>query len=206
MNRDFGLYVIATKPTLSYGKVAEICVKHNIRYLQLREKHLSDKQLLRAAEEIKSVTKGSDTLFVMNDRADLALLSEADVLHLGQDDISIADARKIAGDMPIGLSTHSLEQARIALAENPSYIGFGPVYKTTTKEIPDPTVGTELLSTVLEFSSVPVVAIGGIFPENIKNVIKAGARNLCLVRYLMCDQMEERIIELKHSMSLCQTK
>lgn len=195
---DFGLYVIATQPTLSYGKVAEICVKCGIKYLQLREKELSDKELLRIAAEITSVTRGSETQFVMNDRADLAYIAGADVLHLGQGDLSMEDARKIVGDMPIGLSTHSLEQAREAILQSPAYIGFGPVYPTTTKKIADPTVGTKLLQEVLKFSTVPVVAIGGIFPENIKDVIAAGARNCSMVRYLMCDEdMERKVKELQ---------
>ncbi len=194
---NFGLYVIATQPPLSYGRVAEICVNEGVRFLQLREKHLSNKELLRAATEIKSVTKGSDTLFVMNDRADLALLSDADCLHLGQDDISIDDARKIVGDMPIGLSTHSLAQVTEAMTQDLLYIGFGPVYDTTTKANPDPTVGVDLLSQAVALSRVPVVAIGGIFPENINTIVEAGAKNLCLVRHLMSIDIEFRIRELK---------
>jgi len=198
---DFGLYVILTNPVLSYEKIAEICVQRGIGMLQLREKHLIDKQLLDAARRIKSVTKGSPTLFVVNDRADIAALSDADVLHLGQDDLPMAEARRIVGEnMKIGLSTHSLRQAREALALKPDYIGFGPVYPTTTKAIADPTVGTGLLKEVVDFSDVPVVAIGGIFPANIREVIQAGAKNLSLVRYLMeTDQTEKRIIELQET-------
>lgn len=195
---DFGLYVIATRPTLSYAKVAEICVKRGVRYLQLREKDIDDRVLLSAAREIREVTRGTQTKFVINDRADIAVLSDADVLHLGQGDLSMADARKIVGDMPIGLSTHSIEQALAAIEQKPIYIGFGPVYPTTTKKNPDPTVGIELLRQVVGLSSVPVVAIGGIFPENIGEVIAAGAKNICMVRHLMCDEnLEEKIFRLQ---------
>lgn len=197
---NFGLYVIATRPTLSYERVAEICVKRGIRFLQLREKHLSDKELLDAAKRIKSVTNGTDTMFVVNDRPDIAYLSGADVLHLGQDDIPIEEARKIVGNMHIGLSTHSIEQAREALDKNPLYIGFGPVYPTTTKANPDPTVGTKLLSDVVNFATCPVVAIGGIFPENIESVIDAGAKNISLVRYLMTDDIDIRIKEIQNKL------
>lgn len=190
--KDFGLCVIITRPKLSYADVARSCVACGVSYLQLREKGLSDRDILEAAAEVLSVTRGTTTQFIMNDRADLALLSGADMLHLGQGDITLADAQRIVGDMPIGLSTHSLEQAREALAQDPAYIGFGPIYPTTTKAIADPTVGTELLSEVLEFAKVPVIAIGGIFPENIETVTKVGARNVCLVRHLMeCDSREE---------------
>ncbi len=197
------LCVIITKPRLSYATIARVCVDCGVRYLQLREKDLSDRDLLRAAEQILSVTRGTETKVVMNDRADLALLAGCDMLHLGQDDISIEDARRIVGDMPIGLSTHSLNQARHAIAQSPAYIGFGPIYATTTKAIADPTVGTELLREVLSFASVPVIAIGGIFDHNISTVTAAGAENLCLVRHLMeCESEEElaRRIEQLQSM------
>jgi thiamine-phosphate pyrophosphorylase len=184
--RDFGVYVIITKPVLSYRRIAQLCVDNNVKMLQLREKHLSDREILVAAAEILEVTRGTDTLFVMNDRADLAMLAGADVVHLGQGDISLAEARRIVGqDMKIGLSTHSIEQARAAIAEGADYIGFGPVWPTPTKAIPDPAVGLAQLAEVVAFSPVPVVAIGGIFPENLPQVLEAGARNFCLVRHLM---------------------
>ncbi len=204
-SKELGLCVIITRPKLSYKALARICVECGVRYLQLREKELCDREILAAAAEILSVTRGSQTQFVINDRADLALLAGADMLHPGQGDITLADARRIVGDkMPIGLSTHSLEQAHKAISEGPEYIGFGPVYPTTTKAIADPTVGTELLAEVVALSPIPVIAIGGIFPENLSTVIDAGARNISLVRHLMeCDNEEllrSRIRELQSSL------
>ena len=198
---DFGLYVIITRPVLPYTRIAEICVETGVRMLQLREKHLCDREIVRIGREIKPVPRATATRFVMNDRADLALLADADVLHLGQGDLSLRDARRIVGrDMMIGLSTHSLEQAREAIAEGPDYIGFGPVYPTTTKAVPDPTVGTGLLREVLGFATVPVVAIGGIFPDNLPEVTAAGARNVCLVRHLMeSPDLETRIRSLQQT-------
>jgi len=193
-----GLYVIITKPILSYRQVAEICVEKQIKMLQLREKCLSDKQLLKVARELRDITKGSNTQLVINDRPDIAKLCNADVLHLGQDDIDIEDARKIVGDMKIGLSTHSIMQAKIALEKKPYYIGFGPVYHTTTKQIADPTVGTSLLKEVVAFSDVPVIAIGGIFPYNIPEIKQSGASSYSLVRYLMeTEKLEQRIDECR---------
>ncbi len=196
---DPGVYVIITDPVLPYRRIAEICVERGVRMLQLREKHLDDRAILAAAAEITTVTRGTGTMFVMNDRADLALLAGADVLHLGQGDISLADARRIVGpEMTIGLSTHSLEQARSAIAQGADYIGFGPVWATPTKDVPDEVVGLDLLRQVVGFSPVPVVAIGGIFPENLNEVLATGARSFSLVRYLMSTPaLGERIDILK---------
>ncbi|MEG2479327.1 MAG: thiamine phosphate synthase [Mucinivorans sp.] len=200
--RNFGLYGIITQPLLPFTRVAEVMVECGVSYLQLREKGLSDRALLKMALTVASITKGSSTRFVVNDRADIALLSGADCLHLGQGDLPIAQARGIVGDMEIGLSTHSLEQAIEACALNPSYIGCGPVYPTPTKVTPDPVVGLGLLGQVVAASVVPVIAIGGIFPENMDVVMEAGARNVALVRYFMeCDTVEQlrlRITEIQN--------
>jgi len=198
---DFGIYIIITKPVLSYTAIAEECVIHGIKMLQLREKHLSDRELIKIGKDIRSITKGTCTNLVINDRPDIAVLCDADFLHLGQQDITIEDARKIVGTMKIGLSTHSIQQAKDALVKKPNYIGFGPIYPTNTKEKPDKPVGTEQLKQVIGFSNVPVVAIGGIFPENIQHLIKAGAKNVALVRYFMqTDEFAQRIQELKSLM------
>lgn len=194
----FGLYVIITNPEVSYSELAQKCVQNDVKMLQLREKNLSDKELIKIGKQIRSITKGTATSFVVNDRPDIALLCDADYLHLGQDDISIEDARKIVGNMKIGLSTHSVAQAQEALSKNPDYIGFGPIYKTNAKLIPDRPVGVDQLKTVLALANVPVVAIGGIFPENIHEVISAGASNIAMVRYFMkTHQTEERIKEIQ---------
>ncbi len=196
MQTDFGLYVIITNPSLPPREIASLCVKCGVRYLQLREKQADARRILQMAEEILAVTRGSDTLFFINDRVDLALAAGADGVHLGQEDLSISEARRIAAGTPlrIGLSTHSLEQARAALQTRPDYIGFGPIYPTPTKERPDPVVGTGRLRKVLQFADRPVVAIGGIDESNLDEVLAAGARNLCMVRFLMeTPDLENRI-------------
>lgn len=199
---NISIYIIITKPRLSYSTIAEKCVSHGIKMLQLREKHLSDKELIKIGKEIRSITKGTSTNFVVNDRPDIAAICDADYLHLGQDDMPIEDARKIVGNMKIGLSTHSIEQAKEALSQNPDYIGFGPIYPTNAKAKPDKPVGTEQLKQVLGFSNVPVIAIGGIFPENINQVIEAGAKNIALVRHFMqTEEFDKRVIELNELIS-----
>ncbi len=193
----FGVYVIITKPELPYAVIAEKCVKSGVRMLQLREKHLTDDELITIGKTLRAITKGTFTSLVINDRPDIAMLCDADYLHLGQDDMDIDDARKIVGNMKIGLSTHTIYQAKKALEKNPAYIGFGPVYSTNAKANPDQPVGPDKLGEVMSFADVPVVAIGGLFPDNLQPVIDAGAKNIAMVRYLMqTKDFEKRVAAL----------
>ena len=200
---NFGLYVILTRPAVGHVAAAEIAVRRGVRMLQLREKSLPDGELLRIAREVRAVTQGTETRFIVNDRPDIAVLCGADGVHVGQGDLPVAEVRQIVGQgMIVGLSTHSVAQATAAQSlKGLDYIGFGPVYPTTTKAVPDPVVGIALLKEVLSFSQLPVVAIGGIFPENIDTVIAAGAKNPCLVRYFMeppdPTEMERRIASVQ---------
>lgn len=191
---NFGPYIIITKPTLPYTTIAEACVDCGVKMLQLREKHLSDRDLIAVAIDIRCITRGTGTNFVINDRPDIAVLCGADFLHLGQDDLPIEEARKIVGPMKIGLSTHSLYQARHALSKDCAYIGFGPIHPTNAKANPDVPVGVSQLKQVLCFSKIPVVAIGGIFPKNVDEIVKSGARNVAMVRYFMQSQTREDFI------------
>ena len=196
---DFGLYIIITSPVLPYEKIAEICVEEEIELLQLREKKLSDQEVLSIGRNIKSIIKGSKTKLIINDRPDLALLIGADGYHLGQEDISLEDGQKIYPDTKIrGLSTHNLEQANTAILKKLDYIGFGPIYATPTKEKPDPVVGTDQLESVLSQANIPVVAIGGIDESNINDVLQTGVRNIAMVRYFMRSKnLRERIQAIK---------
>jgi len=201
--KEIGLYMIITNPVLSLKEIVETCIKNDISVLQLRHKKKSDKEILKDAIELVNLAKGSNLKIIINDRVDIAILAGADGVHLGQDDISYEDARKLLGeDKIIGLSTHSIKQAKDALALNPDYIGFGPVYATTTKENPDPTVGCENLKKVVKLADVPVVAIGGIFPVNLEEVMATGAKTICMVRYFMqYPDLDERIKFIKERMN-----
>ncbi len=195
---NFGLYLIITKAVLSYQEIARIAVKYNITYLQLREKDLSDRELISISREIMRITSTSPTKFIINDRADIAKIVDADGLHLGQDDLTLQEAKSIFGEDKIyGLSTHSLEQARIAIAQNPDYIGYGPIFPTPTKSKPDPAVGLSNIRQLVDSSPIPVVAIGGIDETNVEEVIYKGAQNISLVRYFMeSENLEERILKI----------
>ncbi|MCD4653531.1 thiamine phosphate synthase [bacterium] len=183
---DFGLYVILTQPHIPHEDVARICVDENIRILQLREKNISDREILILAEKIMRITSGTNTLFVMNNRLDLALAAGADGLHIGQDDLPVKTAlRLMKPGMHLGLSTHTIDLARNAVRYNPDCIGFGPIFETSTKKDTNPVVGLDLLSQAVEISSIPIVAIGGINLNNLSSVLDAGAKNVAMISELV---------------------
>lgn len=145
--------------------------------LQLRAKHHGDRARLEIGRRLRDLAWDAGVPFVMNDRVDLALLLEADALHLGQDDLSFAEAQRLAPGLPIGRSTHDLAQLGAALAEPLAYVAFGPVFPTASKAQPDPVVGLHRLAeAAARAGQVPLVAIGGLRRENVEEVVAAGAR------------------------------
>ena len=188
-NRGYALYLVVDEAfyqgceLLTDLKMALIAGAH---LLQLRQKRSGDQHFLSRSCQLKTLCAEYQVPFIVNDRPDIAFLSAADGLHLGQDDLDIDAARKIVGEeMPIGRSTHSLEQALVAEAEGADYIGFGPVFKTPSKENPDPVVGIEKLREVVSRISLPVVAIGGINHENIALVRDTGPDGIGVIRAIL---------------------
>jgi len=164
--------------------LAERALEIGPSWLQLRAKNADDQTWLEAARALKARCELAGVPFVVNDRADIARIVGADGLHLGQDDIRIEEARRIVGGVIIGLSTHDIEQAREADSAGADLIAFGPVFDTKTKENPDPTVGLARLREVAAKVSKPVVAIGGITPQNASKTLGAGADYLAVVSAL----------------------
>lgn len=174
-----GIYAIidnSIRPDLSNIEIARRVLAGGAWILQLRGKGLSSKELLSQAREIRELARNAGALFIVNDRADIALLSDADGVHLGQEDLPIGEARKIIGKKKlIGISTHNLDQAVKARQEGADYIGFGPVFVTTTKADVEEAKGLQALQEIKNNVKISVVAIGGINIENLKDVIDAGA-------------------------------
>ena len=179
-----GLYGI-TGEKFSNGKSNFQCVKEmikgGIKIIQYREKDKSMKEKIKEAKAIRALCRDNGVLFIVNDHVDLALLVDADGVHVGQDDMTPADVRKLVGkDKIIGLSTHSPEQAFTAYYnKDVDYIGVGPIYPTTTKDT-EP-VGLDYLDFVTKNIDMPFVAIGGIKTHNIDEIISRGAHTICMV-------------------------
>lgn len=160
--------------------------------LQVRLKPGSASDILRVARMARRVCDENGIALVINDRVDLALAVGADGVHLGQTDVSLADARcvdqavseaRCAGTrLRIGISTHDAQQVTAAVASAPDYIAYGPVFPTTTKENPDPVQGLLALRRAVELArGVPVVAIGGISPRDVATVYATGVTSVCAI-------------------------
>ncbi len=183
--KNFKLYAVTDlrESDPHFLKKAEDALKGGVDILQLRSKTLKDGELIRLGLKLRAVTRKMRKLFIVNDRLDLAEILDADGVHLGQEDIPVAQARKILRGRfkIIGKSTHSLEQALEAEKEGVDYIGVGPVFSTPTKPLYEP-VGIDLVSKVADSVRIPFVAIGGIDAENMEQVLEAGARRVAVVR------------------------
>lgn len=150
--------------------------------VQLRMKRALASDQLAAVERLRPLCHARGVRFIVNDRLDVALAGGADGVHLGQDDLPLAAARRVApGGFVIGISTHDEAQARAAVDGGADYIGFGPCFATSTKENPDPVVGLEALARVCRLP-LPVVAIGGITLDRVATVARAGAAAAAVIR------------------------
>jgi thiamine-phosphate pyrophosphorylase len=154
----------------------EAAIRGGVDLVQVRDKELADGQLLAALRRARDVTRRLGVPLVVNDRPDLAVLAEADAVHVGQDDVPVAVARRF--EVGVGLSTHSPAEIDAADAD---YIGVGPVYETPTKA-GRPAAGLELVRHAAKRARVPWFAIGGIDSRNVVKVVAAGATRVAVVR------------------------
>ncbi|MFH0867890.1 MAG: thiamine phosphate synthase [Candidatus Woesearchaeota archaeon] len=195
---DGKLYVI-TESSISKGRSNEEIVKEAIaggaEIIQLREKRWGKDQVKEEAVKLLKICRENNVLFIVNDYVDIALEIGADGVHLGQSDISIAEAREFCGnELIIGLSTHSVEQAIDADQEDVDYITIGPIFKTRVK---DYEVGVEIIKPVLDNIQKPLIAIGGINKENIDEVLEQGVSSIAVISAVVsADNVKEAAREL----------
>ena len=182
-----GIYGI-TAERFSQGRsnleVVEKMIRGGITTIQYREKkHQKDVgEMYVECQQIRKLTREYGVTFIINDHVDLALLVDADGVHVGQEDLPVEAVRRLLGyDKIIGLSTHSPEQMERAVEVGADYIGIGPIFTTQTKENVCDAVGLEYLDYVTKHCPIPFVAIGGIKEHNISEIVSRGAKSICLV-------------------------
>ena len=180
---NFTLYVIADPNLMGedFEKKIQDTIHNGATVIQLREKNSSTLRFLERALMLKEIIS-KKTLFIVNDRVDIAIASQADGVHLGQDDLPVPVARQILGeDKIIGVSTHSIKEAQRAEEEGANYIAIGPIFSTQTKPDSGPPKGVSIISQVKKKVHIPVIAIGGINKENVQEVLKAGADGIAVI-------------------------
>jgi thiamine-phosphate pyrophosphorylase len=165
-----------TGPSDAHAATAKniaIILESGIRWVQYRVKDKTRRDIFFEALKLREITRTFKACLIVNDYADIALAVDADGVHLGQDDLPLREARRIMGDKIIGISTHSVVEALEAERDGADYIGFGSVFPSTTKAVGAPK-GLEWLKTVINAVTIPVVAIGGIKPDNVLSVFETG--------------------------------
>ena len=181
----YGIVDPGASTARSYLTIAGCILAGGGRLLQLRIKDRQAGEVLTAAAELRRLTADAGATFVVNDRVDIALAVKADGVHLGAEDLPLAEARHLTGaNMLIGRSTHSLEEALAAVAAGADYIGFGPIFASRTKASARTPQGLERLREICKRVPVPVVAIGGITEATAREVWNAGARSVAMIAEL----------------------
>ena len=188
-----GLCFITDRSTtdIPYREMVSRVLKAGVRWIQFREKTKPRRRIYEQSAEIRKLTKDANAILIINDHTDIAQAVDADGVHLGQEDLPIEEARKIVGkDRIIGISTHNLEQAVNAEEAGADYIGFGPVFHTTTKAAGTPR-GISELRTITEKIHIPVVAIGGINLDNVESVFMNGADAVAVASAILTGDIEK---------------
>ena len=186
MGKKIGKLCVITDATIqnkySHYKIAKMAIKGGADIIQLRDKKVPTGELIETAIKIKRLCDKYQVLFIINDRTDVAMIANADGVHLGKEDIPISDARKLLGkNKIIGGTSHSLNEAIQIEKEGADYIGFGHIYPTYSKHKKDKPKGINYLKRVVGKVKLPVFAIGGINHTNIKEVIDTGVHGTAVI-------------------------
>lgn len=177
----------------SHMEITRLAIAGGADTIQYRQKSGSTREMIEIARNMKRLCSEAGVTFIVNDRLDVAIAAEADGVHLGQDDFPIPMARELLGEgRIIGGSAATLDEARKCLSEGADYVGFGPVYPTSSKDDAGPVSGIDILKQVVEIIPLPIIAIGGVGAENIPDVMRAGAHGIAVISAVCCqDDPEE---------------
>jgi thiamine-phosphate pyrophosphorylase len=193
-----GLYLITDRKVsgLSAPEMVAKALEAGVTWIQYREKEKSRREMYYEALKLRVLTRDRGASLIVNDHADIALAVDADGLHIGQDDLPLREARKVMGKRIIGISTHSVSEALEAAEGGADYIGFGPVFHTSTKDAGEPK-GVEMLREIKRRVTVPVVAIGGITLDNLARVLDAGADAVAVASAILRNDIAKNVRSFK---------
>ncbi|MDK2830655.1 thiamine phosphate synthase [Methanolobus sp. WCC1] len=191
---EIDFYLVTDSGLSKKGTLSDVekAVAAGCRIIQYREKSISTKDMILEAAQIKTLC-GNESIFLVNDRVDVALAVDADGVHIGQDDMPIDTARELLGpDKIIGLTVHNIEEALEAQRMGADYVGLSPIFNTSTKKDAGNGIGPESIRPVKDTVNIPIVAIGGINKQNSESVILGGADSLVAISAVVCSDDVER--------------
>ncbi|MFO7986945.1 MAG: thiamine phosphate synthase [Desulfatiglandaceae bacterium] len=196
MKKKIGKLHVLTDTVLqirfSHVQLTEMAIHGGADTIQFRQKTGSSREMIDLARKMRALCADRGAAFIVNDRVDIALACNAHGVHLGQDDFPIPLARKLLGaDRIIGGSASTLEEARECVSDGADYVGFGPVYPTSSKDDAGPVRGIEILEQLAAQIPVPVIAIGGIDAGNTPEIMRAGAHGIAVISAVCCKQDPE---------------
>jgi thiamine-phosphate pyrophosphorylase len=198
-----GFYFITDSRISRRGNISDVknAIAAGVKVVQYREKFLDERSMYAEAFSLRTICK--NIVFIINNRVDLALAVNADGVHLGQDDLPYTAARKLLGRKKIiGLTVHSIKEARQAQEAGADYIGVSPIFATGTKADAGKPLGTKLLNEIRQTVKIPIVAIGGITLSNAKEVISSGADCLCAISAVVTKaNVKKEIIKFQETFS-----
>lgn len=195
---------IVLQNRFSHIDLTNLAIAGGADTIQFRQKTGSTREMIETAQRMKEICAKAGVAFIVNDRMDVAIASEADGVHLGQDDFPAPLARKLLGDDKIiGGSASTIEEARKCLSDSVDYIGFGPVYPTTSKDDAGPVSGLTILSQIVKEIPLPIIAIGGVIAENTPQVMETGAHGIAVISAVCCqDNPEEATRMLSRALTI----
>lgn len=162
-------------------EVLDACLDAGVRVVQFREKDLDDTERYQQGLAFRARTRQADALLIVDDRLDIALAVGADGVHLGRLDLPLEAARRVAPTLILGASTHNLSEALVAQDAGANYVNIGPIFPTRTKAVPTGAVGPEMIEVIAPYLRVPFTCMGGITKDNIREVLRRGARHVAVV-------------------------
>ncbi len=191
---NFGLYFITDRKLSKKGNLEDVMAAINggAEIIQYREKEFDDSEFEKEALQIKKICRENNVLFIINDRVNVASAIGADGVHLGMEDMPIEKARKLLGEEKIiGTTVHNVKEAVEAESQGADYLGVSPIFETKTKEDAGKPAGVELIREVKKRLRIPVVAIGGINENNLKEVLDAGCHNVAIISAILTKENVE---------------
>lgn len=183
---------VVLQSRFSHVELVSLAIAGGADTIQFRQKSGSTREMIQVVRKMKALCAQAGVQLIVNDRIDVAIAAEADGVHLGQDDFPIPLARELLGKSRIiGGSAATMEEAQKCLSEGADYVGFGPVYPTTSKDDAGPVSGIDILKRVVETTPLPIIAIGGVSAENTPEVMRTGALGIAVISAVCCQEDPE---------------